>query len=206
MARAKGIRGLAYEAGIPLSNDQLKQFRNYGLLPPRDDAESNSKVLLRLQQIFAAKEKAQTLDRRLFYLHDSNWPIETEYIRKAANEVADKIRTPDKKNRALYRCFQVRASLVQDIKPQKAIPESWRLPAKETWGEILGWPSDEDFRTIYEWCRTEIIALAYVPVMRETEDFAIVPYEEMVVLMLLHQLSIPSQPAIVAAEEAEPWP
>lgn len=206
MARSKGIRGLAADEGIPLNNRQLKQFREYGLLPDRPEGESDPSDLQRLKQILEAAAKAQTLDRRLFYLHDSEFSIETRFVRRAVYEVASKIRTPVKKNRALYRCLQLRSTRMQAAQEVKSIPDSWRLQEQYSWSDILSWLNDDEFRSIYEWCRSEIIALAYVPGMRESEDFLIAPFEEMVVLLLLHQLSIPPQSAIVAATEAEPWP
>lgn len=206
MARARGIRAQAFEADIPLSNQQLKQFRAYGLLPDREEGESDPRDVDRLRQILAAKDKAQSLDRRLFYLHDPNWPIPADCIRNAVREVAQKIRTPDKQNRALYRCLQMKSQITHGSKPQKTIPSSWKLPPKDEWRRILSWPGDEDFKAIYEWCRSEIIALAYVPGMRDTEDFQTSPFEEMVVLMMLHQLSLPPQTMHRESKELDPWP
>jgi hypothetical protein len=208
MARPKGIRALALEKGIPLNNRQLKAFREYGLLPDRAEGESRPEDIERLKQILAAAEKAQTLDRRLFYLHDRDWPIPISRVRQAVQEVAAKLRNkaPDKKNRALYRCLQTRAQIVHGSKVHKSFPPEWRLPDRPEWSRILGWPSDDDFKTIFEWCRSEIIALSYVPGMRESADFQLAPFEDMVVLLLLHQLNIPSQEMNIHSKEADPWP
>lgn len=206
MARPKGIRGLAEEHDIPLSDDQVKNFRVYGLLPDRDDGEVQLEDLDRLRQIRAAKARAFALDRRLFYLHDPRWPIPIGCVRRAANEVAQKIQNAYKKNRALYRCLQVRAEATHGSKASKSIPSSWRLPNKPKWSEILAWPNDDEFDQIYVWCRSEIRSLAYTPGMRESEDFNVAPYEEMLVLLLLHQLSLPPQNTCVQATETTPWP
>lgn len=206
MARSKGIRALAAEHDIPLNNRQLRQFREYGFLPDRAEGEAHPEDLDRLRQILAAAAKAQTYDRRLFYLHDPDWPIPTDCIRKAVTEVAPKIRTPDKKNRALYRCLQVRAEATHGSRSSKAIPPSWRLPDMSRWCEILAWPNESEFDAIYSWCRSEIISLSHTPGMRESPDFSVAPYEEMIVLLLLHQLSIPPQNFNAQKTENEPWP
>jgi hypothetical protein len=206
MARPKGIRALALERGIPLNNRQVKNFREYGLLPDRTQAESHPEDIERLRQILAAAERAQTLDRRLFYLHDPDWPIPVDCVRKAVTEVANKIRIPDKKNRALYRCLQAKSQMMHGSKIQKTVPQSWRLPEKSEWSRILEWPTDDDFQTVYGSCRSEIIALSYRPGMRESDDFKLIPFEEMVVLLLLHQLSVPPQSLPMQTKETDPWP
>lgn len=206
MARARGIRALAEENGIPLNDRQVKRFREYGLLPDRAPGEACRTDLERLRQILDAKTKARPLNRRLFYLHGARWPIPIPCVRRAVGEVAMSITAADKKNRALYRALQYRSRVTLDARAVREIPSSWRLPDKTAWPDILAWPTHEEFAQTYGWARSEIVALAHVPGMRESEHFQAAPFEEFIVLLLVHQLSLAPQTVRIESTEVEPWP
>jgi hypothetical protein len=107
---------------------------------------------------------------------------------------------------AVYRALRVRHGEVTVAKAARlAIPPDWRLPDIDTWRQRLGWPTEEEFEQIVGSVYFDAQALMANPIVQRAEFLGDVPFEEVVILLMTRQLTIPPQvlPADDGREDGE---
>lgn len=104
------------------------------------------------------------------------------------------ISKPPTKLRAIYRAYRLRYGEITLPHALKAkLPPEWRLPETALWQDRLRWPSDDEFEMIAGTTYHDAFALTSDPIVKQSHFIDDIPFEEVVILLMTRQLSIPAQ-------------
>ena len=196
MERLSGweLRQRAGQRGAPVSGKQFASYQDWGLIPERLEGGWIATDVERLIRIRELETEARSLNRRVILLRDLRWPTPPAKLRQAMIETIPSITSPKVKMRRLYRALRIRHGEVTIARAARlTLPADWRLPSKHEWQDIFRWPNDEEFEQIAGPVDFDAHALTQNRVVKQSEFIAGIPFEEVVILLMTRQLTIPPQ-------------
>jgi hypothetical protein len=196
MERLSGweLRQRAEQRGWPVSGKQLATYQEWGLMPERLGGGWVDADVERLVRIRELDGQARSMNRRVILLRDVRWPTPSAKLRQAMLETIPSLTAPKAKMLAVYRALRVRHGEVTVAKAARmAIPTDWRLPDIDSWRQCFGWPTDEEFEQIAGSVDFDAQALMANPIVQRAGFLSEIPLEEVVILLMTRQLTIPPQ-------------
>lgn len=188
------LRQEAERRGVPVSGKQFGHVVRWGLLPERAPGRWQRGDVERLIEVVSLGKEVRQLHRRVILLRNLNWPTPPDLLRQAMIDTIPSIAAPQRKTLALYHAIQLRYGLMTEAQVARLpIPPSWRpLPTSE-WQQRFRWPTSEEFEYIAGPVYTDERALRYNPLVDRSGILAPIPKEELIILLMTRQLSLPSQ-------------
>ncbi len=202
------LRQRAERLGKPVSGKQFGAYQEWGLIPEQPDGGWIDADVERLVRIRALEAQARSLNRRVILLRDLRWPTPPEKLRQAMIETIPSIRSPKKKTTALYRALRIRHGDVSIAKAARLrLPAEWGPQEAASWQDVFRWPEDHEFELIAGPVYSDVHALVQNPLVIQSGFLADIPYEELIILLMTRQLSLPPQifPELPQAQDMEDW-
>jgi hypothetical protein len=199
------LRQLAEDQGVPVSGKQLNDAIYAGLLPERVPGGWWEEDVERLVEVVTLGKSLRPLHRRVIRLRNFRWPTPPEKLRQAMIDTIPSITAPQRKSLALYRVTQLRYGLRTEAQVKRlAIPADWRPLPVNQWQDRFRWPTADEFEAIAGPVYSDEHALRYDPAVSRAGLLDAIPMEELIVLIMTRQLSLPAPfPQLTPEEEAE---
>lgn len=203
------LRQRAERLGKPVSGKQFGAYQELGLIPEQPGGGWIDADVERLVRIRTLEKNARSLNRRVILLRDLRWPTPAAKLRQAMIETIPSIRSPKKKATALYRAVRIRHGELSIAKAARLrLPAGWGPPEPAAWQDVFRWPKDTGFELIVGPVYSDVHALTQNPLVIQSGFLADIPYEELIILLMTRQLSLPPQifPELPAAQANEEQP
>lgn len=200
------LRQRAEGRGTPVSGKQFRSYQEWGLIPERPGGGWIDADVERLVRIRQLRAQALSMHRRVILLRDLRWPTPPAKLRQAMIETIPSIKSPKKKTTALYRAVRIRHGEVSIAKAVRIrLPPDWGPPERAAWQDVFRWPEDANFDLIAGSVYSDVHALVQSPLVTQSTLLADIPFEEVVILLMTRQLSLPPQifPELPVAQDTE---
>jgi hypothetical protein len=196
---------------IEISNDQLMDWRDWGLLHQRQDGlwpavtvsqivrilELSQTVRSRARQVIQLKMESshplpgQDLKSERGYLSEEFFRIPAEPLRKAMLDVARKIK-PYKRKMKQMELWIAAYSARHEPSPMDRftkLPSGWKTPPREDWCDIL---TDAPLEQFQQTAEMQYVFVSILPSYLSGSDInlAAIPLDEQIVLLTIRELSV----------------
>ena len=142
------LRDRAAEAGFPVSGEQFRDYRAWGLLPePDGDGRWSEETSARLIRIRELGGSVRQMPRRVILLRCEGFPVPADNLRDAMGAVARTIPTPARSMKQVLRVRRRTGEPAAPAPSQRQARAAWKPPPPGQWPDILRRATREDIET-----------------------------------------------------------
>lgn len=176
--------------GEPLSDEQIENWQRWGVLRDPPDGRWSQADVARARQIREMGRDVRSIPRRAVRLFDLSYPTSPGKLRESMIAVAKSTSAPVRKMSRIASAVRLHYGDERARSSRnRSRPEKWRIPS-EPWESILGRFNDDDFRLIAGSELSQARSLTLNPTVTKSGVLAGIPFEEIAVLLTIHQLTI----------------